>query len=43
MIPLHRLLDVLTITVDYQHFNNPAYNADRGPVNVWGVRFHEEF
>lgn len=31
------------LTVDYQHFNNPAYNADRGPVSVWGVRLHTEF
>ena len=31
------------LTVDYQHVNNPAYNADRGPVSVWGVRLHTEF
>jgi hypothetical protein len=30
------------LTVDYQHFDNPAYNADRGPVSVWGVRLHSE-
>ena len=31
------------LTFDYQHFNNPAYNADRGPLYVWGVRLHTEF
>jgi carbohydrate-selective porin OprB len=31
------------LTFDYQHFNNPAYNADRGPLYVWGVRLHQEF
>lgn len=31
------------LTFDYQHFNNPAYNADRGPTSVWGVRLHTEF
>jgi len=31
------------LTLDYQHFSNPAYNADRGSVYVWGARFHQEF
>ena len=31
------------LSFDYQHFNNPAYNADRGPLYVWGVRLHTEF
>ena len=31
------------LTVDYQHINNPAYNADRGPVAIFGVRLHAEF
>lgn len=31
------------ITFDYQHIRNPAYNADRGPVNVFAVRFHAQF
>lgn len=30
-------------TVDYQHITNPAYNADRGPVDVLGGRLHVEF
>ena len=31
------------LTVDYQFVNNPAYNKDRGPVHVFGVRGHIEF
>jgi hypothetical protein len=31
------------MTADFQRVNNPAYNADRGPVNFAGVRFHAEF
>ena len=30
------------LTVDYQFVNNPAYNKDRGPVHVFGVRGHIE-
>ncbi|MDE2118766.1 MAG: carbohydrate porin [Betaproteobacteria bacterium] len=29
-------------TADYQHIANPAYNTDRGPVDVFGVRLHLE-
>jgi high affinity Mn2+ porin len=31
------------ITVDYQFVNNPAYNRDRGPVSVLGLRLHAQF
>ena len=31
------------LSVDYQSVNNPAYNTDRGPVNVFGGRFHWRF
>lgn len=31
------------MTVDYQHISNPAFNADRGPVDVYGIRAHFEF
>jgi high affinity Mn2+ porin len=31
------------ITFDFQHIQNPAYNADRGPVNFFGARLHAEF
>ena len=30
-------------TLDLQHIQNPAYNADRGPVNFAGIRLHTEF
>ncbi|WP_263385117.1 carbohydrate porin [Granulicella arctica] len=28
---------------DYQHVTNPAFNSDRGPVNLFSVRVHGEF
>ena len=31
------------LSFDWQHIRNPAYNADRGPVNVGTVRLHTEF
>jgi len=31
------------LTPDYQFILHPAYNADRGPVNVMGIRAHIEF
>jgi high affinity Mn2+ porin len=31
------------VTVDYQHVANPAYDAARGPVNIFGFRVHAEF
>jgi high affinity Mn2+ porin len=31
------------LTPDYQFILNPAYNKDRGPVNVLGIRAHVEF
>ena len=31
------------ITPDYQFILNPAYNADRGPVNVFSIRVHVAF
>jgi high affinity Mn2+ porin len=30
-------------TFDYQFVVNPAYNYDRGPVSVFGVRIHAQF
>jgi high affinity Mn2+ porin len=29
-----------TLTLDYQFVANPGYNADRGPVSVFGARIH---
>lgn len=31
------------LTLDYQRIQNPAYNADRGPVTIFALRFHAEF
>jgi high affinity Mn2+ porin len=31
------------LSVDYQFIANPAYNRDRGPVSVFGFRFHAQF
>jgi high affinity Mn2+ porin len=33
----------LTATLDYQFINNPAYNADRGPVHVFSGRLSARF
>ncbi|WP_342646738.1 carbohydrate porin [Mucilaginibacter sp. CSA2-8R] len=33
----------LWLTPDYQFIANPAYNRDRGPVNVFSLRAHIEF
>jgi high affinity Mn2+ porin len=32
-----------TVSVDYQFVNNPGYNADRGPANIFAGRFHWQF
>ncbi|MGZ5599357.1 MAG: carbohydrate porin [Methylobacter sp.] len=31
------------LSFDYQHLANPAYNSDRGPVDIYGARVHFEF
>ncbi|MDE2600059.1 MAG: carbohydrate porin [Rhodocyclaceae bacterium] len=31
------------LSFDWQYIQNPAYNADRGPVNMFAVRLHSEF
>jgi high affinity Mn2+ porin len=33
----------LWLSGDYQHVINPAFNADRGPVNIFSLRIHGEF
>jgi high affinity Mn2+ porin len=33
----------LTVTADIQRIVNPAYNRDRGPVTIYGLRAHVEF
>jgi len=37
------LVKAVWFAADYQHLWNPAYNADRGPVNIFGGRIHGEF
>ncbi|HEY1506809.1 MAG TPA: carbohydrate porin [Stellaceae bacterium] len=37
------IIDGFNVTVDFQHVENPAYNALRGPVDVFGFRLHAEF
>jgi high affinity Mn2+ porin len=39
----YNLLKALWLTGDFQHLWNPGFNADRGPVEIFGVRFHAEF
>jgi high affinity Mn2+ porin len=31
------------VIFDYQFVGNPAYNRDRGPVSVIGMRLHAQF
>jgi high affinity Mn2+ porin len=31
------------VAFDYQFINHPAYNRDRGPVSVFGLRLHLQF
>lgn len=38
-----RLNRQLSLSLDVQHANNPAYNRDRGPVQIYGARLHAEF
>ncbi len=37
------LFDHLALALDYQYVQNPAYNADRGPVSIGSIRVHVEF
>jgi high affinity Mn2+ porin len=37
------VLSWLHLTADYQWIRNPAYNTDRGPVSVFGLRAHAQF
>ena len=31
-----------SVTADYQYIRDPAYNADRGPLAIAGLRLHWE-
>jgi high affinity Mn2+ porin len=37
------LAKAVWLSPDYQHLWNPGYNADRGPVDIFGARIHAEF
>ncbi len=38
-----RASDHVFVTLDYQYVVNPAYNRDRGPVDIYGMRLHLEY
>jgi high affinity Mn2+ porin len=38
-----RLSNHITSSLDFQYVVNPAYNRDRGPVSILGIRLHLEF
>jgi high affinity Mn2+ porin len=38
-----RLAPHVNAALDYQFVANPAYNRDRGPVSIFGVRLHWEY
>ncbi|WNB77393.1 carbohydrate porin [Methylomonas koyamae] len=37
------LVPSVWLTLDYQRIFNPAYNSERGPVDIYGIRAHFEF
>ncbi len=37
------LFSFARFTADYQFIKNPAYNRDRGPVSVFGLRLHVQY
>jgi hypothetical protein len=39
----YKLPKIVWLSLDYQFISNPAYNSDRGPVHIFGVRVHAEF
>ncbi len=38
-----QLVKGLNAALDYQFISNPAFNRDRGPVSVFGIRIHWEY
>jgi high affinity Mn2+ porin len=38
-----QLVKGINMALDYQFIANPAYNADRGPISVLGIRLHGQF
>ena len=39
----YKLGPITTLGLDFQYITNPGYNADRGPVFLFGTRLHVEF
>jgi len=37
------VIEGINFTLDYQHVDNPGYDAARGPVDIMGFRVHAEF
>jgi high affinity Mn2+ porin len=31
------------VTFDYQFFENPGFNGDRGPINIFATRIHWQY
>jgi high affinity Mn2+ porin len=38
-----QMIKGLHVTADYQFVSNPAYNRDRGPVSIFGLRLHAQY
>lgn len=38
-----KLMNKVSLTADFQRVVNPAYNQDRGPVDVYALRLHAEY
>jgi high affinity Mn2+ porin len=38
-----RVVEPVSLSLDYQFVGNPAYDRDRGPVHVFAARLHLEF
>jgi high affinity Mn2+ porin len=38
-----QITKTLWFSGDYQYIQNPAYNRERGPLNVWALRAHVQF
>ncbi len=38
-----RVIEPVSLSLDYQFVADPAYNRDRGPVHIFAARFHLDF
>lgn len=38
-----RVVEPVSLTLNYQFIGNPAYDQDRGPAHVFALRLHVEF